>query len=104
MRRKPIRVSGTPANRAGTRVRPGHREQQLVIFAAVERLVERSPGEARRSLDFRPQAGGECQAAQIERKAVAQVHGGGGAQPLAQKPSQRQARLGAGVPFPGGAA
>ena len=52
----------------------------------------------------RAQSRGETQAVQIERKAVAQIHGGGGADSRAKEPAEAQARLGTQMALPGLAA
>ena len=56
----------------------GEGEEELVVFAAVERVVERGTGENRRGRDRGGDAGFGAEAGEIEREAVAEVHGGCG--------------------------
>ena len=51
--------------------------QQFVIFAIVQRLVERRALEQRHVVEFGSDAGRLAQTMQIERQAVADVHAGG---------------------------
>ena len=79
----------------------GDREQKLVIFAAVESVVKGGAGEAGRFDDFGIDARGKTDAPEVEREAVAEIDGGGGAELLAQKASEREARFGIEMPLPG---
>jgi len=89
--------------RNGTARRRG--EEQFVILAAIQGLAESRAGIDGRRGDFGFHARGAAQAMEVERKAVAQIHGGGGAQ-AAQEAAERQARFGTQVaaPSPAGAA
>ena len=78
-----------------------HREQQFVIFSAVKGLLACSAGEDRRRSDFGEDAGGGGETVEIEGEAVAEVHGGGGAELFAKEATERQTRLGAFVEGPG---
>src|SRR4051794_489745 len=80
------------------------REQQFVIFAAVEALVERRAGKQRRRHDLGRDTGGDTEALKIERQAVAEIHGSSGVNAGAEKAAEGDAGLGADVTFPGGAA
>src|SRR5262245_11385007 len=53
------------------------REEQLVVLAAVQRLLKRGSANSRGRFDFRAQVGRVAQAMQIERKSVAEIHRGG---------------------------
>src|SRR5579871_626464 len=70
-------------------------KQQFVIFAAVESLVESGATKARRLGNFRRETGCLAEPPNIQRKAVAEVHGGGGVQALPEKTAEGEPRFGA---------
>ena len=74
-------------------------EQQFVVLAAVQRLFESRAAIERRRRDFALQPRRRAEAVQVERQPVAQVHGGGGTQAGAQKPAEREPRLGPLMPL-----
>src|ERR1039458_7628706 len=75
-------------------------EEQLVILAAIEGLAERCAGIDGRGGDFGFHAGGVAEPMEVERKAIAQIHGGSRAQ-AAQAAAERQTRFGTQVAAPG---
>src|ERR1017187_2820683 len=68
-------------------------EEQLVILAAVEGVAQSRAGIDGRRGDFGFHARGAAEAMEVERKAIAQIHGGGRAQ-AAQEAAERQTRFG----------
>src|ERR1017187_2050437 len=77
-------------------------EEQLVVLAAIQGLAESGAGVDGRGGDFGFDARGAAEAMEVERKAVAQIHGGGRAQ-AAQEAAERQTRFGTQVAAPGAA-
>src|SRR3954468_20744213 len=88
---------GNPFKRGGDRT--PRREQELVILAAVERLLQRSAGKTRRGSDFGHHPGRLREALKIERESVREIHGARGA--IAEKLAECEPWLGADVPLPG---
>src|SRR3954454_25168103 len=68
---------GNPFKRGGDRT--PRREPELVILAAVERLLQRSAGKARRGSDFGHHPGRLREALKIERECARVIHGACGA-------------------------
>ena len=54
--------------------------KQVVILAAVEGLFEGGAGIDRRRIDGGGQFRGQAHAVEVEREAVGEIHGGGGAE------------------------
>src|ERR1039458_6696228 len=74
-------------------------EEQLVILAAIQSLAESRAGIDGRRGDFGFHARGAAEAMEVERKAIAQIHGGSRAQ-AAQEAAERQTRFGTQVAAP----
>src|SRR5438034_10489631 len=78
----------------------GNREQQFVVFAAVQRVLEAGAREYRGRSDFRGNTRSQAHAVQIERQAIAQIHGRCSAKPPAQIPAEFEPWFGLQVPLP----
>src|SRR5260370_33319069 len=75
-------------------------EQKFVVFAAVQRLLHACAREAGRWGDIRGQTRSEAQAMQVERKAIADVHGRRRVELVAQPASQSKPGCGMQVALP----
>src|SRR5437763_4487585 len=67
------------SRRAGQAAAGTDGEQQLVILAPVERLLESRAGESRRCGDIGRDSGRDTEALEVERESVTEVHRGSGA-------------------------